>query len=67
MGEPSDFTYFNGSLYVALLGKLLKSNVTPKVGNTSEGYLKLEPFLENHDDVLKIMAFDPSLQRGKME
>lgn len=66
MGGPSDFTYFNGALYVALHGKLLKANVSLRGGNESELHGKLQSFLKTEDDIdiSRLLVFEPSLQRG---
>jgi len=63
-GEPSDFSYFNGSVYVAADGRVLTA-VLPSAGNFNvENQLK--HLNQSHDDVSQFILFDSSQQQGSI-
>jgi hypothetical protein len=60
-GEPTDFTYFNGSFYVAARGKVLTLNTRDSGLNLTN---KLQPLSYDLDDVSQFILYESSLQQG---
>lgn len=59
--EATDFSYVNGSLYVAVQGKLFKVEL-PQAG--LDDSKALMPSLFYEDGISEFLIFDSNLQRG---